>query len=49
MPIYDRFLDDSLAGETRNSGPYRYRRGCLRLVSPARLGCQGLAYIGEAA
>ena len=48
VPIYERLLEASLAGNTRIWWPCQYSRGCLRPVSPARLGCRGLENNGEA-
>ena len=41
-------FEASLAGETGILGPCVFKRGCLRPVSPARLGFWDLAYIREA-
>ena len=43
----ERLFEASLAGETGIFGPCLYTRGCLRSVSPARLGFWGLAYVRE--
>ena len=48
LPIPGRPFEASFAGETRILGPRLHRIGCLRPVPPARLGCWGLAHIGEA-